>query len=251
MTLIVGLRGADGVVLASDSQGTHGALKRSTPKLFRSRAGLIWGSAGPLAASQTLYTELERLELQSNPSREAAKAGIRQAMLATAAELGSSDGQAKRFEALFAWYGSEDRRCFLLQARNDGHAEFMPQYGAAGSSRQLAEFGFFGFSRSEFLDYKTLPLETAEMLAYMVAEDAVRASAQGVDGPIQLAIVREGQAAVLHDDELKPIRDTAAAFQMHQLDFLVREGKTGAAGAASGLVPDEGGAARHKQRSSP
>lgn len=82
MTLIVGLRGADGVALASDSQGTHGAMKHATPKLFKSRGGLIWGSAGPLAASQALYTELEKLGLEPNPSRETAKAGIRQAMRA-------------------------------------------------------------------------------------------------------------------------------------------------------------------------
>lgn len=142
-----------------------------------------------------------------------------------------------RFEGLFAWYDARDRRHYLLQAHHNGHVEFMTQYGAIGSSRQIAEFGFFGFSRSEFLDYKTLPLETAKMLAYMVAEDAVRASAQGVDGPIQLAVVKSGQATVLRDDELGPVRDTAAAFQMHQRDFLVRKGDTGPAGAR-GLLPD-------------
>lgn len=44
MTLVVGLRGADGVVLASDSQATYGELKQSENKLFKMSYGVIWGS---------------------------------------------------------------------------------------------------------------------------------------------------------------------------------------------------------------
>jgi hypothetical protein len=228
-------------VLASDSQGTHGGMKRLTPKLFKTKSGLIWGSAGPLAAPQALYTELEKLDLRHNPHREEAKAGIRHAMRATAADLTPpEDKRPRRFEALFAWYGAGDRRHYLLRAQHDGQAEFMTQYGAVGSSKQLAEFGFFGFSRSEFLGFQTLPLETAKMLAYMVAEDAVHASAQGVDGPIQLAVVESGEVSVLGDKELQPVRDTAAAFQMHQLDFLVRRrAEPSSDRAAKGLIPGD------------
>jgi 20S proteasome alpha/beta subunit len=239
MTLIVGLKGADGVVLASDSQGTHGSMKHSTPKLFKTQTGLIWGSAGPLAATQSLYTELGRVTLRRDPEREAAKREIREAMRAAAADLSSDKGKAAiSFEALFAWYDAQDHRHYLLHARHDGHAEFKPQYGAIGSSRQLAEFGFFGFSRSEFLDYRTLPLETAKMLAYTVAEDAVRSSAHGVDLPIQLAANSSGQASVLREDELQLVRHTVAVFQMHQVEFLVRKNHEQAEKVA-GIVPDK------------
>lgn len=242
MTLIIGLRGADGVVLAADSQATHGALKQSRQKLFRLGSSLIWGTAGELAASQTLYTEMAKLNLGSSPDHETGKAGIKRAMLATSAQHpgGGDDGRA-RFEGLFAWYSAADQRTFLLRAGHDGRVEFMPKYGAIGSSRQLGEFGFFGFSRSEFLDYETLPMEIAKMLTYMVAEDAVRASAQGVDLPVQVAVASRGETAVLHDDELKAVSDTATAFRMHQLDFLKRpEGRSTSQGAP-GLVPGQRG----------
>jgi hypothetical protein len=56
-----------------------------------------------------------------------------------------------------------------------------------------------------------------KMLTYMVAEDAVRASAQGVDLPIQMAV-------------------TVSGFQMKQLDFLKTKSDGGGGGSASGLI---------------
>lgn len=162
MTLIVGLRGADGVVLASDSQVTHGALKQSRLKLFRSKPGVVWGTAGETALSQDLYTELERVGLEPDLDRESTKTGIKKAMLAIQRQR--SEGQRTEwFEGLFAWYSRAEARTFLLLARQDGRVEFMPRYGTIGSSRQLGEIGFFGFSRSEYLDYETLPLEITKM----------------------------------------------------------------------------------------
>ncbi|HEY6550112.1 MAG TPA: hypothetical protein VIY71_02810 [Solirubrobacterales bacterium] len=235
MTLIIGLRGADGVVLASDSQGTHDALRRPTQKLFRSRCGLIWGTAGPLAGTQALYAEFEKLDLEANPRREDAKAAIARAIRASAARLITPDEEGQKwFEGLFAWFDAFDQRHYLLLARHDGHSEFMTPYGAVGSSSQL---GLFGFSRSAFMGYKTLQLETTKMLTYTVAEDAVTASAKGVDGPIQMAVASGGLASVLRDDELQPVRDTAAAFQLHQLDFLKRVGAPVDKSPPGGIVP--------------
>jgi hypothetical protein len=223
------------VVLACDSQGTKGELKHATRKLFKTKGGVIWGTAGQLAGSQTLYTELEQLDLEPNPRREDAKAAIRNAMRAATREL--IPGRRNReewFEGLFGWYDGTDKRHYLMLARHDGHVEFMTPYGAVGSSRQ---FGLFGYSRSAFLDYDTLPLEIMKMLTYMVAEDAVRASAQGVDLPIQMAVVESGSATILHRDELQPIRDTVSGFQMKQLDFLKTKSDGGGGGSASGLIP--------------
>ena len=73
------------------------------------------------------------------------------------------------------------------------------------------------------------------MLTYMVAEDAIEASAKGVDGPIQMAAVSAGTTAVLKDGELQPVKETAAAFQLHQLDFVKRA--TADKRPGTGLVP--------------
>lgn len=239
MTLIVGIRGGDGVVLAADSQGTHDGLKRPAQKLFKTSCGLLWGTAGPLAGAQALYTEFEKLDLEPNPRREDAKLAISDAMRASAAELiQPNQGGQEWFEGLFAWFDGSERRHYLLLARQDGYLEFMAPYGAIGGSRQL---GAFGFSRSAFMDYKTLQLEATKMLAYMVAADAVAASAKGVDGPIQMAVASRGSTIVLREDELQSVEVTTAAFQLHQLDFLKRVSKPEDKNGDGGIVPGKRG----------
>jgi hypothetical protein len=124
-------------------------------------------------------------------------------MRAATANLGQS-GEPPRFEGLFGWYSADDERHYLLWARQDGHVEFERPFGAIGSASTLSRFGFV---RAEFLEYDALPLEVTQLVTHMVAEDAVRASAKGVDLPIQLAFACRGEAQVLQPDEVKGISD--------------------------------------------
>ncbi len=243
MTLIAGLRCNDAVVLASDSQVTVEGLKMSAPKLFCSPQRIIWGIAGPILAAQALETHFESLILEGNPGRDAGRLGVRDAMSGAVEDLKGPDGKPTcgRFEGLFAWHADDEGRNYLLKANSDGVAEFMPEFGAVGSSSNIARFAFFGFSSSGFLEYETLPVEATKMLAHTVADNAVRASAQGVDGPIQLAVATAAEASVLADKDLKPVQDTATAFKMRQADFLKRAEPPTSETGASGLVPGKEG----------
>lgn len=217
MTLVVGLRGADGVVLASDSQATYGELKQSENKLFKMSYGVIWGSAGPFSATQDLYTAMEGAKLSSNPNREEAKAAIQAAMRSTIAQLSDEDGVKQSFEGLFAWYDASEERHYLLRGLRNGHVEFDRTYGAIGSGENL---GRFGFTRTEFLQLRTLPLETTRLITYMVAEEAVRASSKAVDLPIQLALVSRGEARVLRDDEVEGTSNAVGFYRERQRELL-------------------------------
>ncbi|HEX5990803.1 MAG TPA: hypothetical protein VFY75_11405 [Solirubrobacterales bacterium] len=246
MTLITGLRCSDAVVLGSDSQLTvDGGLKATVPKLFLSPHRIIWGIAGPVAAAQAIETRFKELILDPDPDRDDGRRGVHDVMLAAAKDMKGSDGQLAGgpFRGLFAWYSKAEGQHHLLHARSDGVVEMQTQrYSAVGSpsSKELAQFAFFGFSRSGFLEYETLPLEAAKMLVHMVTDDAVKVSAQGVDGPIQLAMVTTDGARVLDARDLKPVQDTAAAFKMHQADFLKRTDGQPKETVASGLVPGAG-----------
>lgn len=165
MTLVVGLKGAEGVVLASDSQMTYGEIRESQTKLFKMSCGVIWGSSGLNSATQDLYTALEDTDLPANPGREETKRVIREAM-----------GH------------------YLLWATQAVHTEFQRSSGAIGAAKSL---GRFGFTRSAFLRFDTLPLETTKMVAYMVAEEVVRGSSYSVDLPIQVATVSNGDTHIL------------------------------------------------------
>ncbi|HEY3435361.1 MAG TPA: hypothetical protein VGK43_00895 [Solirubrobacterales bacterium] len=244
MTLITGLQCSDAVVLGSDSQITlEGGLKAEAPKLFCSPHGIIWGISGRIAACQAVEAHFKKLIAESNPDRDSGRDGVRKVMRATAKELEDADGEITGgpFQGLFAWYSKPEDKFFLLKARSDGIVEFQGQgYGAVGSpsSNELARFAFYGFSSSGHLEYETLPLETAKMLVHTVTDDAVNVSAYGVDGPIQLAVVTATGAEVLGRADLKPVQDTAAAFKMHQADFLKRADSQTGQGDVSGLDPD-------------
>jgi hypothetical protein len=215
---VVGLKGAGGVVLASDSQATHGEIREPQTKLFKTNCGVIWGSSGPFAGTQDLYTALENVDLPPNPGREEAKGAIREAMLTAAAGLPLVGDAKARFEALFAWYDSAGDRHYLLSATQAVHTEFERSFGAIGG---VSSLGRFGFSRSAFLRFDTLPLETTKMVTYMVAEEVVRASSKGVDLPIQMATVTRGDAQILRPEEVEATDDTANYFRERQRDLLV------------------------------
>jgi ATP-dependent protease HslVU (ClpYQ) peptidase subunit len=217
VTVVTGLKGADGVVLASDSQATYGELKQSQTKLFKMPYGVIWGLAGPFSATQDLYTALEAADLSSNPGREEAKATIQETMRATIARLPEEDGIKPSFEALFAWYDASEKRHYLLRGLRNAHVEFDRTYGAIGSAETL---GRFGFTRTEFFQFQNLPLETTRLITYMVTEEAVKASSKAVDLPIQLALVSGGEARVLRADEVEGTSNAVGFYRERQRELL-------------------------------
>lgn len=222
MTLVIGLKGADGIVLASDSQATYGELKQSQTKLFAMKYGLVWGSAGPFAATQDLYTALEATDLPADPGREKAKAAIGEAMVSTIEKLPGNDGPKPPFEALFAWYDAADGRHYLLRGHRNGQVEFDRTYGAIGSAEGL---GRFGFTRNEFLRFSTLPLGTTRLVTYMVAEEAVKASSKAVDLPIQLALASRGEARVLRPDEIEGTSNAVDLYRERQRELLIGDSR--------------------------
>jgi len=245
MTLITGLRCNDAVVLASDSQVTveSGTMKTKAQKLFCTPQGIIWGIAGPIPSAQAIRARFDELILEGNPGRDAGRRAVREVMLSAAADMKRSDGSLNggAFEGLFAWYAEEEEAHYLLKARSNGVVELQEQgYGAVGSpsSADLARYAFFGFGSLAFFEYETLPLEAAKMLVHTITDDAVNASAGGVDGPIQLAVASPDECGVLEGKDLQPVQDTAAAFKMHQADFLKRKEPAEDVGT-SGLVPGE------------
>jgi 20S proteasome alpha/beta subunit len=220
MTLVVGLKGADGIVLASDSQATYGELKQSEQKVFRTPYGVIWGSAGPLSATQNLNSALEAADLQVNPGREEAKTALQSALRDTVENLPLDGGIKPPFEALFAWYDATESYHYLLRGHRSGQVEFDRTYGAIGSGAVL---GRFGFTRTEFLRFSSLRLRTTELIAYMVAEEAVTASARGVDLPIQLGFVSRGKARILRGAEVERASNEVGIYRERQRRLLADE----------------------------
>jgi proteasome beta subunit len=237
MTLVLALRCRDGVVLAADSQRTEGSLRETFPKLFVSPSGIAWGGAGNIAIQQEVYAGLRDLARPAHPSRDAGREAIVHALVAAreraTASLENPTPASSDFQGLFAWYSEREGRTFLLRALSTGYAEFARRYAAVGGPSGFARFAL---STSEYLEFETLSLEAAKMVAFNVADDVIRASASGVSPPVQLAVVHAGGEAVVAELERRGLEDTVAAFREHQRDFLVR-GEEALAERDTGLRP--------------
>jgi proteasome beta subunit len=224
MTLVLGLRCRDGVVLAADSQRTEGNLRQMVPKLFTSPARIIWGTAGSIAIQQELHAILEQADVPPQPGRTQVRdlvvAATREAVHRATSAMDDPSPVATEVRGIFAWYSAAENRTYVLRANGKGYAEFADTYAAVGAP---ADFARFALGQSEHLEYASLPLEATKMVAYKVADDVIRASARTVGHPIQMAVVTPTQAAVAPTVEVRGLSDTVAAFREHQRNFLVRE----------------------------
>jgi 20S proteasome alpha/beta subunit len=195
MTLVLGLRCRDGVVLAADSQRTEEGFREEVPKLFVTPAGIVWGVAGNIAIQQELRATLDGLDLTPHPGRKEARDAIASAVRTAVRQVTATVDQpslaARTVHGIFAWHSRGERESFLLRVLENG--------------------------------YLTLRLTAAKMLAFKVADDVIRASARSVGHPVQLAIVTEAQHHVLSAKESQAAGDTLAAFREHQREFLARE----------------------------
>lgn len=223
MTLVVGLRSNDTVVLASDSQRTEGGLREERPKLFVSRNGIAWGTAGSIPVQQELHGLIDALDLAPAMGRVATKDALMTAFAeAHTRTLGDAAAEAPGgpLHGLFAWYSSEDRRTYLLRLLYGAPFELFPKYTAIGGPHLLAKFAF---SRGEHLGYDSLPPGGVRMVAYDVVDDVIRASSGGVALPVQMAQVTSTAIAIVPEDELRAVADTVAAYREYQRDYLRRE----------------------------
>jgi 20S proteasome alpha/beta subunit len=224
MTVVIGVRCHDAVILAADSQRTEGRTRETIPKLFVSPSGVVWGSAGSIAIQQELFALMNDLPVARNPGRlEARDATVRALRDArTAATKGTDEPTevALGVDGLFGWFSAQDRRSYLLRVHGAGNAEFARSYTAVGSVGEMARFAL---SRMEFLGYNDLPLEAAKMVAFGVADDVIRAAASGVGAPVQLAVANVTGSSVLGRVDLRAVEDTVAAFRDYQREYLVRD----------------------------
>lgn len=223
MTVITGLRTSPGIVLTSDSQRSEGPFRESIQKLFATPDGIAWGTAGSIPVQQTLDGLLGELTVvprsdSTNAVRRAITEAVASARSAVQSSFERQREVAEMVEGLFAWRGRDGFH--LLRVPWQNPPTLATRFDAIGGGKS---FALFAYSRSEHLGYETLPLDAAQMVAYSVIDDVIRASTAGVSGPVQVAVVTDEGARVLPDDQLDPIRDTVDAYRDYQREFIVRD----------------------------
>lgn len=219
MTILLGLRSGDGVVLAADSQRTEGVFRQRMQKLFVTGGGICWGCAGNVAIQQELTELLEAVELNRSPSvvKHEIVAAVRESARRATSAIDTPSRAALGAVGLFAWYDEFGGTSQLLRVSSEGHAEFAQTFTAGGGPMRLA---LFGLGRFDHAGFAGLSLEASKVVVAVVTDDVIAASAHGVAAPIQLATVTAREQNLLPGVAIEEVESAVDAFRAHQRRFL-------------------------------
>lgn len=193
MTLIVGLKCEQGLILASDSQMSSGPTRRPGRKVFISGdRDLAFALAGNESTMYLLGHALSSLSLAGRDEHEAREALADCAADVFATEFNRIRGvlalpldQMPLAEAIVAAYVEDVPTLFHIEA-SSAVTNHPGQLLAAGWGSAFAQHAYTVFRE---LGEGGLTVHQAKMLAYRVVEDAIEIAgpATMLGGPIQMA----------------------------------------------------------------
>ena len=192
MTLIVGLRCADGFVLAADSAASdsHAPIRTTTnDKLWQLEPHpIVCGASGSVGVIQDVKDATSRFKMKA--SRDAVRrnlVGLIRPVLANAMQGHVPVGGHMCPNADFLIGGITGDEPFLLEVTKQAETTwFHNQEGnfyAIGSGAVLAHALFRRFWRTEPYDRMH-----GELLVYRVVRDAIDLASQGLSGPVRILV---------------------------------------------------------------
>lgn len=237
MTLIVGIRCTDGVVMAADGAATYGSLGRrtirqSTRKLEVVRDSIVVGVSGPVGLGQLITESIGELStggfFSPRRSPEDVMRKLREELwedVGTALEyaqvaggvIGNSAADSAISHTLVAcWLGQGptliqlDQQCAPEKASDD-----LP-FVAIGSGQSIAD-PFLAFLKRHFWPDDTQPtLADGKFVACWTLEHAIKTAPGGISYPYEVAVV--GGASAQEATARKLAREELYEFQQHVSD---------------------------------
>lgn len=232
MTLILALDCADGMVLASDSQGTLGAVRQEWQKIFIQHDNMAWGGAGNLGIVQRVREHIStNLSLPSYfnamPSDQI-KTRVSDAVtkvvrpLLVDRRLTATDNELTDY--LFVGHSSRGSFIINLGSNLMDMDHITVGYHAIGSGGPLPLLALAGLAH---YDIRNRTLREAKLIAYRVMEDAIRVASQGLGMPIQMIEISKpttghGRARALGDDEISELGTAVLQWKDIEADSLSR-----------------------------
>lgn len=234
MTVAIGLVCQDGVIVASDSQGTTGNVALVSEKVHViDGASAIWTTSGSVYVAeevkQNIQTEIvKKLAVcdASHPLRRAFEQPIPAIIRGDVADVFKSAMQ-RAYNAQLQ--GNIHRpnltTGFLLLGVGESCVPYFLEIDADGTMNWHTTRGFFAIgSGGEFatvahalmqhyLTGSPIPLEQGKQLAYRTIETTCQVSARLVGGPVQMAIATRDGARILPDTELNHIGDAVNSWK--------------------------------------
>jgi 20S proteasome alpha/beta subunit len=246
VTLIVALQHDEGIVLASDSQGTMQAsqpVKQHSDKLHVLGGSVGWGGSGSgwliarvrecLENDGGLQGILRDFEKNSDKFFRLVNKLQREAHDSFVPQQQNPPQEQEQFAGLFGGY-MRDGHPFLFEIDVQGHRGFHPRpYAAIGSGTIFAAHALVSVSH---FDVKALSAKQAHALAYRTVQDAINTAAYGIGGKVQMCAVTRGKAWCLSAEEIKAVQDLVDIWKSKEVETL-------GSLALPANAPSDGGAA--------
>jgi proteasome beta subunit len=229
MTLVLAIKAADGVVLASDSQATAGAdavrTRGPARKLYDLHGRIAFGCSGSSGLRQRVVAELQK-QISASECRasiDELRPRIREIVnplqqTALAEHVALGDAQPSCLSMLFA--GVTEGCSWIYEIAADGKDEEHESAEAIGGARHYA---IHGMVYHQHLGLEQRPLNQVRLAAYRILLSTILADGTGAIGvPIQVYEARNSGVQLVTDNELKAMHDALNGLKEQERDLWVR-----------------------------
>lgn len=240
MTILVGIKCKDGIIIGSDSSATFSAgqistIEQATKKIEILHKKIIVAGTGQIGLGQRFCDLVDR---GYTDKKFTGKNGIQMASEIThlAVNNFSHTGANKEgYGALVAFSAGNDIHLCEF-AITDLQPELKTSgiwYASMGSGQLIAD-PFLGLMRKVFWDDGMPSLQDGIFIATWTLQHAIDVNAGGVNGPIQLAVLtKDGNARMLSEDELTEHLENVSGVVAH-----LRSYKDKLAGKSTMPIPE-------------
>lgn len=243
MTVLVGIKCRDGIIIGTDSSATFGdgqlrTIEQKTKKIEILHNKIIVAGTGQIGLGQRFCNTVD-LGFSNNLFKN--KNGIQMAThmtKLTVEDFASTKVNQGQFGALVAFPADHDIHLCEFSV-----TDFQPElkttglwYASMGSGQMIAD-PFLGLMRSVFWSEGMPSLQDGIFIATWAIQHAIDVNAGGVNGPIQMAELTDknstASARMLTADELTEHQENVSG----AIDHL-RSYKDKLAGKLAGSIPD-------------
>jgi proteasome beta subunit len=249
VTVVLGLRCAEGLVLATDSQATAQMpggvpVRMDAPKIDRVGNSIIFGGTGSEGVGQRVKAVLD--QQASKMGKNSTRAQIGQLIHSLVNPLQVQARQAfvqmpgaeiDAWGGIFCGLASDG--LFLMEIDVAGGWQFHDNqpFTATGSGHAFAHLAVSSV-RHHRVDEQGL--ETAKAIAYRAIENVCLASAYGVGLPVQMAIATESEVRKLDDEELDELGEFVNLWKRREVETLGELAPTTASQSGPARGDEEG-----------
>lgn len=243
MTLLIGIKCTDGLVIAADGATTFGTfgnftIRQPSRKLSIVKDSMIVAVTGPVGLKQRFVGELEGLQLSANIKQHQAMESIAGAIRRPLqiefknAEVtrGALGGQAVQSIMSGTMVGLlVQGEPTLIEFDHQGSPECATdnlRFKSLGSGQPLAD-PFLAFLAKVFWSKKPPNLNDGQFAATWTLRHAIETNPGGVDDPIQMMTLRNSgkgcEIKELQKDDLQEHLEAIAAAQAHLAEFQKKQ----------------------------